>query len=348
MTGEPPGSAPLPQQGISTDPSHRPVLFGAMAASVGTIIGSVGPWFTVMVFTMNGLDAGVAGKTALILGILCCIALVVEYFWDRTNFDRRWCVPIAWAVAVTGSGCFVYSVPFLIKILTIPTQHVLGIPIGAGVGWGLWLLAISSAALCVTATILATQIAKNVELHAALSGKSKSRLINGSRWTAVIASSLIVISAIVNYSVNWSESIGGPDTSPPTNVPSFPSFPSFTMPSFPSFTEPSFPTFTEPSFPPPSISVTPSITADLPTDTTEPSTPPSTGDGSPISTTQASTICRWLHDPAWTLGQIAMSTGDMLANDGADGPGDNVRAIRAAAASTCPDELQRVSDADWN
>jgi hypothetical protein len=206
-----------------------------------------------MVLTVNGLDTGIAGKTALTLGVLCGIALVVEYFWDRTKLDRRWGVPVAWAVSVTGSGCLVYSVPFLIKILTIPTQHVMGIPIGAGVGWGLWLLTLSSAALCVTATILATHITKNVELLAAASGKSEARLNNGSRWAAVIASALIAISAIVYYSVNWGEKIGGPETSP-SNLPLVPSFPSFTMPSFPSFTEPSFPSY--PSFSTPSDDIT--------------------------------------------------------------------------------------------
>ena len=273
MTADPSNEAPSPPAALATDPRYRAALFGAMAASVGVVIGSLGPWFTVMVFTVNGLDAGIAGKTTLILGLLCGIALVVEYFWDRTKLDRRWGVPITWAIAVTGSACLAYSVPFLIKILTIPTQHVMGIPIGAGVGWGLWLLTLSSAALCVTATVVATHIAKNVELHAAASGKSEARLIDGSRWGAIIASALVVISAIVYYSVNWGERIGGPQTSP-SNLPSFPSFPSFTMPSFPSFTEPGFPSYPTLSTPPEIESTTgeTATTTEAPIDTMTPTT----------------------------------------------------------------------------
>lgn len=58
-----------------------------------------------------------------------------------------------------------------------------------------------------------------------------------------------------------------------------------------------------------------------------------------ISQQQAETICRWLHDPAWTMGQIEMSTGDMLANDNPSftGTPDILKAIAAAMSGTCPD-----------
>ena len=49
-----------------------------------------------------------------------------------------------------------------------------------------------------------------------------------------------------------------------------------------------------------------------------------------------STICGWLHNPAWTLDQIESSTGDMLANDNPSYRGEaDIKAAIAAAARTC-------------
>lgn len=101
-------------------------------------------------------------------------------------------------------ACLTLSLPTLIKVITIPKTDTLGIKIGPAVGWGLWLLVFSSAALCVTAIIVATQIAQKIQLLApAGAGQSEARLVNGSRWVAIVASALVVISGIVYYSITW-------------------------------------------------------------------------------------------------------------------------------------------------
>jgi hypothetical protein len=59
---------------------YRPSLIAAIAASVGVMVGSVGPWVTAVIFTVNGLDAGNWGIAALTLGAVSFVALLIELF----------------------------------------------------------------------------------------------------------------------------------------------------------------------------------------------------------------------------------------------------------------------------
>jgi hypothetical protein len=195
------------------------------------MLGSVGPWVTALILTVNGLDAGNWGITALTLGAISCVALLTELFWPRTPFNPQWAVPVAWLAGVAGVACASYAVPGLIRIMTLPKANFFGIPVGAGVGWGLWLLVLSSAVLCVAASIVAMQIAKSFELLQPL-GQSTKAWTNGWRWAAIVASAVIAISGILYFATHWEDNSGGSAPSP-TGLPSFPSFPSFTgLPSF--------------------------------------------------------------------------------------------------------------------
>jgi hypothetical protein len=209
----------------NAEPYYRPSLIAAIAATVGVMVGTIGPWVTALIITVTGLDAGNWGIAALTLGAVSCIALLIELFWPRTPFNPRWAVPLAWAAAVAGVACLVYAVPFLIRIMTIPKANFFGIPVGAGVGWGLWLLAFSSAVLCVAASIVATQIAEYVDVLRPL-GQSGTSWTSGWRWAAIIVSAIIVLSGIAYFSTHWENDSGG-SASSPTKLPSFPGFPSF-------------------------------------------------------------------------------------------------------------------------
>jgi hypothetical protein len=116
------------------EPYYRPSLIAAIAARVGVMVGTIGPWVTALIITVTGLDAGNWGIAALTLGAISCVALLIELLWPRTPFNPRWAVPLAWAAAVAGVACLVYAVPFLIRIMTIPKANFFGIPIGAGSG----------------------------------------------------------------------------------------------------------------------------------------------------------------------------------------------------------------------
>jgi hypothetical protein len=245
MTAPYAGTTPSSQWPPGAPPYYRSTLIGALAAGVGTMIGSVGPWVSVMLFTVNGLDAGNWGKAGLTLGGVSCAALLTVMFWPHTSFNPRWAVPVAWAVALAGLACVCFALATLIRIMTIPKGNIFGVPVGAGPGWGLWLLVVSSAVLLITASIVANQLAKYVGALPGPTGQPQASWTNGWRSAAIIASAIIVISAIAYFATHWDNDSGGSSPTP-TGLPSFPSFPSFTeLPSSPSFsTSPSKPTTT--------------------------------------------------------------------------------------------------------
>jgi hypothetical protein len=91
-----PGKSSPPVWPPNAEPHYRPALFAAIAASVGVIVGSFTPWLSFFMFTANGLDFANWGTATLILGALSGLALVTVMFWERTPFDPRWAVPVAW------------------------------------------------------------------------------------------------------------------------------------------------------------------------------------------------------------------------------------------------------------
>ncbi len=81
-------------------PFYRPTLLTAMAACLLGIIGSLGPWMQVMVFTINGLDASWWGVATLTMSMISALALITIFLWDRTPLEPRFSVPLAWLVVV--------------------------------------------------------------------------------------------------------------------------------------------------------------------------------------------------------------------------------------------------------
>jgi hypothetical protein len=233
MTAPSWGTTQSPRWPPDADPLFRPTLIVASAASVGVMVGSISPWLTVGVFTVNGLDAGNWGVTGLTLGAVSGLALTIIFFWPRTSFDPRWAVPLAWLVAVDGVACVGFALPTLIRIMASPKPNVFGIPIGPSVGWGLWLLAFGAAVLCIAASIAATRVAQYVDTLRPFR-ESQTAWTNGWRWAAIIISTIVVLSEIVYFWSNWGDNSERSDSSP-MGLPSDSSLPSFTMPSFPSF-----------------------------------------------------------------------------------------------------------------
>jgi hypothetical protein len=147
----------------SAQPYFRPTLIAALAAIAGVIIGSIAPWAGVMVFNMGGLDFGNWGVATLILGAISAMALPTEFFWIRTSLSPRSAVPVVWTAALAGVACLTDAVMNIVRLMTIPKGNFFGVPIGPGVGWGLWLVAFSSAVLTVTASIVAVQTSESTD-----------------------------------------------------------------------------------------------------------------------------------------------------------------------------------------
>jgi hypothetical protein len=218
-----PGKHPLSGRSPNAELYNRPTLIAAIAAVVGVIVGSLAPWAHAFVFSLSGLDAGHLGKATLTLGALSGVALLSELAWARAPFNPRWAVPVAWAVTVAGVACLTIALPVVIRLLTSPKESFFGLPLGPEVGWGLWLLTVSSAVPCVTAAMVATEIAKNIELLQP-PGQSTTSWANGWRWVAIMTSAVIAIAGTAYFSYNWKDKSLGSGPSP-SEYPSFPSFP---------------------------------------------------------------------------------------------------------------------------
>jgi hypothetical protein len=131
------------------------------------------------------------------------------------------------------------SLPFLVRVLTSPRADFFGMPIGPSVGWGLWLLTLSSAVLAVASSVIAVQVTAALESSAPI-GQAQNNWTQGWRWSAIAASAVIVLASVTYFSLNWKYEADIDDES----KSSLPSFPSFTPPSFPSLTTPPFPSYT--------------------------------------------------------------------------------------------------------
>ncbi len=141
-------------------PLHLPNLIAGIAASVGVIVGSIGPWASVLAFTKSPIGAD--GTYTLVLGIASGIALFTFLNLGRSNAGLRWLAPIAWSVSVVGLLCLLIAITDIAEILSAPTTDIFGVTIRAQVEWGLWMVAISSAALFVTATVVAVKLRKTL------------------------------------------------------------------------------------------------------------------------------------------------------------------------------------------
>lgn len=144
----------------NASPLYLPNLIAGIAASVGVIVGSIGPWASVLAFTKSAIGAD--GTYTLVFGAVSGIALFTLLNLGRLNAGLRWLTRIAWSVSVVGLLCLLIAITDIADILSAPKTDIFGVTIGVQVEWGLWMVAISSAALFVTATVVAVQVGKAI------------------------------------------------------------------------------------------------------------------------------------------------------------------------------------------
>ena len=149
--GGPPAAEPqLP-------PLYLPTLIAAMVASVGIVIGSLGPWLTFLVFDRTATDGD--GAITLVLGIIATAALfvVLNLGWSRTNTGRM--VGLSWVAITVSVVTFLIGVADAVQV-TSRKVDLFGRTVGPQIGWGLWLVLIMSLVLIVTAGVVANQASK--------------------------------------------------------------------------------------------------------------------------------------------------------------------------------------------
>lgn len=200
--GSPPLAYPPSPNALSDAPFYLPNVIAAIVASAGIVVGSIGTWASVPASTgtlfVAGMDfRGHWGLITLILGSASAIALFAQVNWGRTGSSLRWAVPIAWAVLVAGIGCLAIALVNIAFVTSLTTfaQVYFGIDHAAQVGWGLWLLVICSAALCITGAVVAVQVGNASQDYGR---PSQAAWAAGWRWLAIGASAVIFVCALIN------------------------------------------------------------------------------------------------------------------------------------------------------
>lgn len=169
----------------------RPIVIVGIAACLGIVVGSIGPWLRVYTFSANGLDIDGWGNATLTLGAASGVVLATEAEFRRSRSGAKWAVPLACGVFVAGTACLAVAIVNSVTFVSTSTE-ILGASIDASAGWGLWLVGFCSAGLCVIAAILAVRAGREVQ------DASDPRLDSWAAvwwWAAVAASAVIVLCA---------------------------------------------------------------------------------------------------------------------------------------------------------
>ena len=155
-----PPMPPMPDEHYGPPPStapstlYLPNLIVAMVASVGVVIGSLGPWLTFLAFDRTATDGD--GMLTLGLGIASAVALFVILNLGRTGEKIRLIRALGRFTVLAAAAAFVIGVAGAVEVRS-RTVEFFGRTVGPQIGWGLWLVLIMSAVLAVTAGIVVNQ-----------------------------------------------------------------------------------------------------------------------------------------------------------------------------------------------
>ncbi|WP_161996016.1 hypothetical protein [Rhodococcus sp. YH1] len=121
--------------------SYLPAVLVSLVASVGVMIGSVGPWVSFLALSTHGIEGD--GAVTLVLGALAAATLVsVVRGGGTAGFGRRWASPLI------GALCLIIAVLDLSEVASVGIEFF-GPRLGVQIGWGLWLMTLSSLVLLV-------------------------------------------------------------------------------------------------------------------------------------------------------------------------------------------------------
>lgn len=132
-------------------PLYLPNLIAALVASVGVVIGSIGPWATFLALSKGGMDGD--GIITLILGVLAAAALFGVFNLGRLSGKRTAMTWLSGFAIIAGA---VGIATALVDIIDVRSRSadVFGTKVAPEVGWGLWVLLISSTTLTATAAVV--------------------------------------------------------------------------------------------------------------------------------------------------------------------------------------------------
>lgn len=182
--------------------SYRlPVLEG-IAAGIGMVVGCTGTWVRVTaMLSVRGLDASVWVEVGLVLGAVSALGLVIVFIGQQVGLPARLATLLVWLGLVSGSYGAAFSIPYIIRVLTIPKAEILGVEIRAEIGWALWLFGFSSLVLLIAASLAVEQFIRANQLPNASGDLSKEARLY--RSVAIATSAAIGIAWVVFYAGKW-------------------------------------------------------------------------------------------------------------------------------------------------
>lgn len=131
------------------DSKYSLTLIVALIASIGVIVGSIGPWATFMAFTKLGIEGD--GAFTLVAGALAAMAL-----FKMLTGQGKANIVIRCTSAIAGAVSIIIALVSMDEVSSLNSE-VLGKTVGAQVGWGLWLVLLSAIVLCFNGTTVAKQ-----------------------------------------------------------------------------------------------------------------------------------------------------------------------------------------------
>lgn len=132
--------APLPV-------NYRPNIVAGLVACLAIVVGSLGPWATSLSFGVAGTEGD--GVITLVLAAGAAAALfAIHARGGITKFGDRWLAPVA-GVGVLGIG--------IVDAMEVNGNEVefMNTMVSTGIGWGLWVVLLSAAALSVSSWVVA-------------------------------------------------------------------------------------------------------------------------------------------------------------------------------------------------
>jgi len=105
------------------------------------------------------------------------------------------------------------SLPIAVRVLTLPRSQIFGVSIGAGTGWGLWLLIFCAAIMGATAAVVAIQLGRKVAVP------DLAAWTNRWRRAAIGASAAIAALSVGFFAAHWDSGLDVKQ--PSTDFPSF-------------------------------------------------------------------------------------------------------------------------------
>jgi serine/threonine-protein kinase len=203
--------APYPQ-------GYRLSLVMGIAACVGVLIACTGPWVSFTVFSLGGLEASNWGKVGIGIAAVSATLLTIVLLGPRFQLGAQAAVILAWVVFVGAGACVGFAVPYIVRVLTLPKADFFGLKMGAQVGWGLWLLAVSAVVLAIAAASAAQQLSRSGGLTVSTTGATPPA--NRYRAAALAATAAVSAGWIGYYAANWNGAPPGADSASRPNTDS--------------------------------------------------------------------------------------------------------------------------------